>query len=249
MRVIQDDGVGVRVLERELKMLAEVLYADDLRPARAMRARRKPRSKPAIGALAHTKPLGKQKVTATMQSEAPDWSEVLRAVADQDRASFAKLFRHFAPRLKSYMLRLGSDDSQAEELAQETMATVWRKAGQYDPTRAAASTWIFTIARNLRIDLFRRSKRPELDPEDPALVPDAPPQGDAVVEQKQTVARIQAALATLPEDQRQVLHMSFFDEKTHSEIAADLDIPLGTVKSRIRLAFGRVKASIGDTYE
>jgi len=184
-----------------------------------------------------------------MQSDGPDWSDLLSAVARQDKASFASLFRHFAPRIKSYMLRLGSDDFQAEELAQETMATVWRKAGQYDPGRAAASTWIFTIARNLRIDAFRRTNRPELDPEDPAFVPEALPQGDAVVEQKQNAERIQAALATLPDEQRQVLHLSFFDDKTHSEIAAELNLPLGTVKSRIRLAFGRVKAAIGDDRE
>ncbi|MEP4378430.1 MAG: sigma-70 family RNA polymerase sigma factor [Alphaproteobacteria bacterium] len=184
-----------------------------------------------------------------MQGEAPDWSEVMRAVADRDREAFATLFRHFAPRVKSYMLRLGSDDSQAEELAQETMASVWRKAAQFDPARAAASTWIFTIARNLRIDTFRRINRPALDPHDPALVPNPPPQGDAVLEQKQIAAQIRSALATLPEDQRRVLHMSFFDEQSHSQIAAALDLPLGTVKSRIRLAFGRVKATIGDSYE
>lgn len=190
-----------------------------------------------------------KKASGFMQSECPDWSEVLSAVAEQDKASFAALFRHFAPRVKSYMLRLGSDDSQAEELAQETLATVWRKAGQYDPARAAASTWIFTIARNRRIDAFRRTNRPELDPEDPSLVPNAPSQGDAVFEQKQNAERIRAALASLPEEQRQVLHMSFFDDKTHNEIAAELNLPLGTVKSRIRLAFGRVKASIGDDRE
>ena len=234
-------------------MHAEALYADDKMPPQPMRAERPrpplmPRRQGAGALRLVTRPK-ERKATAKMQSDAPDWSDILCAVAAQDKASFADLFRHFAPRVKSYMLRLGSDDSQAEELAQETMATVWRKAGQYDPARAAASTWIFTIARNLRIDAFRRTNRPELDPEDPALVPDAPPQGDAVVEQKQNAARIQAALAELPEEQRQVLHMSFFDEKTHSEIAETLDLPLGTVKSRIRLAFGRVKASIGSAEE
>ena len=189
------------------------------------------------------------KVKNGMQMKGPDWGEVLSAVAAQDKVSFATLFGHFAPRVKSYMLRLGSDDFQAEELAQETMAMVWRKAGQYDPARAAASTWIFTIARNLRIDAFRRANRPELDPEDPALVPDPPPQGDAVVEQKQNAERVRVALAALPDEQRQVLHMSFIEDKTHSEIAAALDLPLGTVKSRIRLAFGRVKASIGESSE
>lgn len=230
-------------------MYAEALYADENRPAPAVRrAPRRPRGR-AAGAPAGAAGTGVGKVIVAMQSEGPDWSDLLVAVADGDKASFAALFRHFAPRVKSYMLRLGSDDTQAEELAQETMATVWRKAGRYDPERAAASTWIFTVARNLRIDAFRRTNRPELDPEDPALVPAAPPLGDAVVEQKQNAARIRAALATLPDEQRQVLHMSFFDDRTHSEIAAALDLPLGTVKSRIRLAFGRIKASIGDDRE
>ncbi|HCO99856.1 MAG: RNA polymerase subunit sigma [Alphaproteobacteria bacterium] len=193
--------------------------------------------------------MGVAKASVAMQSEDPDWSDVLVAVAGEDRSSFVALFRHFAPRVKSYMLRLGSEDSQAEELAQETLATVWRKANRYDPTRAAASTWIFTVARNLRIDAFRRANRPELDPEDPALVPDAPPLGDAVVEQKQNAERIRSALSALPDEQRKVLHMSFFESKTHSEIAVALGLPLGTVKSRIRLAFGRMKASIGDSDE
>jgi len=228
-------------------MHAQALYADDVElvpPVRLMPRR-------GAGIRVSRPPAGSAsgKVKNGMQMKGPDWGEVLSAVAVHDKASFATLFRHFAPRVKSYMLRLGSDDSQAEELAQETMAMVWRKAGQYDPARAAASTWIFTIARNLRIDAFRRANRPELDPEDPALVPDAPPQGDAVVERKQNAERVRAALAALPDEQRQVLHMSFFDDKTHSEIAAALDLPLGTVKSRIRLAFGRVKASIGELGE
>ncbi len=243
-------------------MHTEALHIDELSSLRAPRARSAAASPALVSSGVASRTSGTEraaghpaawraakKVTARMQNGGPDWSEVLCAVAERDKASFASLFRHFAPRVKSYMLRLGSDDSQAEDLAQEAMATVWRKAGQYDPARAAASTWIFTIARNLRIDAFRRTNRPELDPEDPALVPDAPPQGDAVVEQKQNAARIQAALAELPEEQRQVMHMSFFDEKTHSEIAETLDLPLGTVKSRIRLAFGRVKASIGSAEE
>lgn len=228
-------------------MHAQALYADDVKLVPPVR--RMPRR--GAGIRVSRPPAGSAsgKAKNEMQMKGPDWGEVLSAVATQDKASFVTLFRHFAPRVKSYMLRLGSDDSQAEELAQETMAMVWRKAGQYDPARAAASTWIFTIARNLRIDAFRRANRPELDPEDPALVPDAPPQGDAVVEQKQNAERVRAALAALPDEQRQVLHMSFFDDKTHSEIAAALDLPLGTVKSRIRLAFGRVKASIGESGE
>lgn len=145
------------------------------------------------------------------------------------------------------MLRLGSDDAAAEELVQEAFVNVWRKAGQFDPSRAAASTWVFTIARNLRIDAFRKEARPELDPNDPALVPDPPPRADAVVEQKQDADRVQNAMAGLSEDQREVIRLSFFEDRTHTEIADHLGIPLGTVKSRIRLAFGRMKESLDDT--
>ncbi len=173
-----------------------------------------------------------------------DWNSVLSLVAERDREAFAALFAHFAPRLKSYMLRLGSSAPQAEELAQEAMVTVWRKADRYDPARAAASTWIFTIARNLRIDAYRRSNHPELDPEDPALVPDPPPAADAEVARKQDARRIRAALDELPEEQREVVRMSFFDDKSHTEISEILDIPLGTVKSRIRLAFARIRTSL-----
>ncbi|MBO6784609.1 MAG: sigma-70 family RNA polymerase sigma factor [Alphaproteobacteria bacterium] len=171
---------------------------------------------------------------------------LLVSVADRDRDAFAALFAHFAPRVKSYMLRLGSDDSQAEELAQEALVSVWRKADRYDPSRAAASTWIFTIARNLRIDAYRRRNHPEPDPDDPALVPEAPPSADAVVERKQDAERIRAALEELPEEQREVVRLSFFDDKTHTEISEALDIPLGTVKSRIRLAFGRIRNLLED---
>ena len=183
---------------------------------------------------------------SSQNDKQPDWSAVLCAVAEQDRAAFSALFAHFAPRVKSYMLRLGSDNTHAEELAQEALATVWRKADRYDPSRAAASTWIFTIARNLRIDAFRRRNHPELDPNDPALVPDQPVSADTVVEQKQAAVRIREALAELPEEQREVLKLSFFDDQTHTEISETLGIPLGTVKSRIRLGFGRIRTTLED---
>jgi RNA polymerase sigma-70 factor (ECF subfamily) len=144
------------------------------------------------------------------------------------------------------MLRLGSDAQQAEELAQEALATVWRKADRYDPARAAASTWIFTVARNLRIDAFRRRNHPELDPNDPALVPDSPASADMIVSHKQDVVRIRRALAGLSDDQRAVLQLAFFGDQTHTQISETLDIPLGTVKSRIRLAFGRIRDLLED---
>lgn len=189
----------------------------------------------------------KDRVDSNDTSQPVDWSSVLRKVAeDGDRAAFASLFAHFAPRVKAYMMRLGSDATSAEELAQEALATVWRKSSQYDPSKAAASTWIFTIARNLRIDAFRREKRPELDPEDPALVPDAPAPADDLVIAGQQAEHIRAALLELPEEQRQVVRMSFYDDRSHSEIAAELGLPIGTVKSRIRLAFQRLRESLGE---
>lgn len=176
-----------------------------------------------------------------------DLNALLCAVGAKDRAAFEQLFKHFAPRVKSYILRLGSTDAAAEEIAQEVLVNVWRKAELYDPSRAAASTWIFTIARNLRIDTFRKENRPALDPNDPALVPDAPTPADILVEQNQISERIRQALMEMPDEQREVVHMSFFEDRTHAEISKLLAIPLGTVKSRIRLAFIRLKTSLDDS--
>ena len=219
-------------------MHALSLCSRDSMPVRSVRVKARARPK-FVGSAVEERPGG-------ARSSPPDWNESLRAVAGQDRAAFAELFRHFAPRVKSYMLRLGSDQNRAEDIAQDVFAQVWRKAVQFDPAKAAASTWIFTIARNLRIDTFRKENRPELDPNDPALVPDPPVRADVVVEQTQSAQRIRLALAELPDEQKQVVHMSFFEDKTHAEISAALEIPLGTVKSRIRLAFGRIRTELDD---
>lgn len=164
----------------------------------------------------------------------------------QDRAAFSGLFSHFAPRVKAYLIRHGATNETAEELAQETLLRVWRKAHLFDPNVAAPSTWIFRIARNLRIDRIRRERRPEFDPEDPALVRDADPAADQQLETSQEGARIRAAIDLLPPDQKQAIVLSFFEDKPHSEIADELGLPLGTVKSRIRLAFARVRQTLGD---
>lgn len=139
------------------------------------------------------------------------------------------------------MLKLGTDMALADELAQETLLMVWRKAGQFDRAKAAPATWIFTIARNLRIDAFRKMNRPELDPNDPALVPDAEEPADDRIERTQRATLIREAMGALTEEQAQVIKMSFFEDKSHSVIAEELDLPLGTVKSRLRLAFARVR--------
>jgi RNA polymerase sigma-70 factor (ECF subfamily) len=171
---------------------------------------------------------------------------LLRAVAEQqDRAAFRALFVHFAPRLKSYLVRLGSSGALAEDIVQETMLMLWRKAPLFDPSKAAVSTWVFTIARNLRIDAARREHHPELDPNDPALVPDGPDAPDAGLDQAQYDLRLREAMTRLPREQREIVELSFFADKPHAAIASELGLPLGTVKSRLRLAMGRLRISLG----
>jgi len=172
----------------------------------------------------------------------PDsWNELMTAVADsRDKEAFSRLFSHFAPRVKGYLMRGGATASQAEEIAQETMVTVWRKAHLFDPKKASASTWLFTIARNQRIDRIRRERRPEPDPDDPAFAPDPVAQPDREVSAQQDVNAVRRALAELPDSQREVVLLSFFEDESHSAIAERLQLPIGTVKSRIRLALKRM---------
>jgi RNA polymerase sigma factor (sigma-70 family) len=173
--------------------------------------------------------------------------EMIEAIArNQSRAAFAGLFEHFAPRLKSYVMRLGADERAAEEVVQETMLMVWRKAARFDARLAAASTWIFTIARNKRIDRIRRESRPEFDPNDPALVVASPELADMPLQRRQHAARLRAAISALPEEQASLVRSAFFDDKSHREIASEQSLPLGTVKSRIRLALGRMRRELRD---
>ena len=166
---------------------------------------------------------------------------VAAIAANRDRQAFIRLFEHFAPRVKSYLMRLGAQAAEADELAQEALLAVWQKAATFDRQQSSVSTWLFTIARNKRIDAIRRTRRPELDPEDPALVPAAPEQADEILQAAQSATRLRAAIAELPGDQRELLVLAFFQEKSHSDIAAETGLPLGTVKSRIRLAMQRLR--------
>ncbi|HEY4344519.1 MAG TPA: sigma-70 family RNA polymerase sigma factor [Parvibaculum sp.] len=164
----------------------------------------------------------------------------------KDRTAFANLFGYYAPRVKSYLRRLRVDDRQAEDLVQDVMLTVWRKAELFDPAKASAGTWIFTIARNRFIDNVRRQKRPELDLADPSLLPEDPTLADSALMNLQTGRRIHAAMAMLPPDQAEVVRLSFLEGLPHAEISERLAIPLGTVKSRLRLAFGRLRPALED---
>ncbi len=169
--------------------------------------------------------------------------------ARRDRDAFARLFRHFAPRLKGFGLRRGTDAASCEELAQETMLTVWRKAETFDPARATVSTWIFTIVRNKRIDLFRREGHPEADLAEAAEKADDGPAADDEVDRLRASETLRKALKVLPAEQFEVLQKAFFEDKSHSVIAAEMGLPLGTVKSRIRLALARLRGALPEESE
>jgi RNA polymerase sigma-70 factor (ECF subfamily) len=166
--------------------------------------------------------------------------------AERSRAAFAELFRAFAPRLKAYVMRAGADGRMAEDVVQEAMIAVWRKADSFNPEKASVSTWIFTIVRNKRIDYLRREARPDLKPSDFLHLENDQTHADDEIDDQQTGDSIQEALAGLPLEQAQVLELAYFEDKSHREIAEQLNLPLGTVKSRIRLALARMKGSISD---
>lgn len=172
-----------------------------------------------------------------------DWAEHMRLIRDgRDQAAFAALFRHFAPRIKAFLMRSGTDAALAEECAQDVMATVWQKAHLFDPSRATAATWIFTVARNRKIDALRKLRRPE--PEELTWGPEAEPAQDAALELRQDTEALSAALADLPTKQRELIERAYFGDLSHSEIAAETGLPLGTIKSRIRLALDRLRHSM-----
>lgn len=176
-------------------------------------------------------------------ASAPTLAHLIVVIAaERDRQAFTWLYRHYAPRLKSFFLRSGLAANVAEELAQETMLQVWRKAALFDPAKAGAGTWIFTIARNLRIDYLRRERIPSTSDCDIPDEPDDAPDGEAVLLTSEREARVRSALQGLSTEQAAIVRLSFFGEKPHAEIARELGIPLGTVKSRVRLALARLRA-------
>ena len=171
------------------------------------------------------------------------WAEQIRKVETlKDTSAFEELFNHFAPRVKAFLMKSGADPQMAEECRQEVMATVWRKAHLFDPSRASASTWIFTIARNKKIDAIRKQNRPE--PEQLYPDQDYEPDQESVVELQQETERLTLALGELPEKQRVLVEKAYLGELSHSEIAEITGLPLGTIKSRIRLALEKLRHSM-----
>ena len=186
----------------------------------------------------------KSSMNVAVEAEDQDWAALVRRVQrDQDRAAFAALFRHFAPRVKAFLMRGGAGETLAEECTQEVMATLWQKAHLFDPSRASVSTWIYTIARNRKIDALRRQRRPE--PEELPWGPEAEPDQADVMTLQQESEKLAMALKQLPEKQRKLIEKAYFGDLTHSEIAAETGLPLGTIKSRIRLALERLRHAMG----
>jgi len=197
------------------------------------------------------KPQAERKVQAGQMkidnAAAPDFAALLGLIATKrDREAFIKVYKHFAPRVRSFLIGQNVVPTAADDVLQEVMIAVWNKAKLFDPNKAAPSTWIFAIARNKRIDRIRRESKPDLDPEEPSLQPSAPETADDDLLHGQRKTAIAAALTELPEEQRIVIEYSFMKGLSHGEIAEQLGLPLGTVKSRIRLAFGRLRTELGD---
>ena len=175
----------------------------------------------------------------------PGPDELIILIArNQDRIAFATLFQSFAPRLKSYLLRQGARPVEAEELAQEAMITIWRKAALFDPARASAATWMFRIARNLRLDAARRDRHASAYWADLSEEPAPPSTPEFLEAARQRDAHVRGEVAKLPAEQLEVLRLSFFQDQPHAQIAEALRLPLGTVKSRIRLALQRLRGSL-----
>ncbi|WP_044008704.1 sigma-70 family RNA polymerase sigma factor [Leisingera methylohalidivorans] len=179
-------------------------------------------------------------------SKAQPYSELtiwLLAVRDQrDRAAFGNLFDDLAPRLKGFVMRSGAAPALAEEIVQDVMLTIWRKAGLFDPHKAQAAAWIYQIARNRHIDIVRKENRPVPDElgEDPGLGADA----GQILAMEQEAGHLKLAIEQLHPDQRDMIEKAYLGELTHQDISTQTGLPLGTVKSRIRLGLGRLRKEL-----
>ncbi len=182
----------------------------------------------------------KAPVANATDSQNEHWVTCIVRVRDmQDQAAFAELFHHFAPRVKAFLMKSGADAALAEECAQDVMATLWQKAHLFDPSRASVATWIFTIARNRRVDAIRKMKRPE--PEDLPWGPESEPDQADILALQQESALLGQAISRLPDKQKLLIEKAYFGDLSHREIARQTGLPLGTIKSRIRLALDRLR--------
>lgn len=170
----------------------------------------------------------------------------MAAIAERaDKIAFAELFQRYAGRVKGFLMKGGLPPEMAEEIAQDVMVTLWRKAASFDSSRASLATWLFTIARNRRIDHFRRARREDGDPTDPSMEPDPVMTPEQSLGDADRDGRVRRALSALNGDQLEVVRLAFFTGLSHGEIADRIGAPLGTVKSRLRLSFQKLKSELG----
>lgn len=177
---------------------------------------------------------------------ADHWALLMRAVAERrDRAAFTEIFDYFTPRLEAYLIRLGLDPGASEEIAQDVMITLWRKADLFDPQKSSLATWLYRVARNRRIDLSRRSRTDYVDPQSPTILDIAEEKRiDAEMDGQQRDDIVRGLIADLPVEQKDLVMLAFYEGLSHSQIAERTNLPLGTVKSRLRLAFTRLRRSL-----
>ncbi|NIZ12809.1 sigma-70 family RNA polymerase sigma factor [Phaeobacter sp. HF9A] len=184
-------------------------------------------------------PVSKSKIEISQQTR---WMIAVRD--NRDRAAFAALFDAFAPKLKGFIMRSGASAHQAEEIVQDVMLTIWRKAAQFDPHRAQVSAWIYQIARNRQIDIARKENRPM--PEELKEEPGTEPDASQILGLEQEAGQLRHALAALKPEQREIIEQAYLGELTHQEISAQTGLPLGTIKSRIRLGLERLRHELKD---
>lgn len=195
---------------------------------------------PYLGGKGRVADCSEHKILTVNEDQDAKWVACVERIRRaQDQTAFAELFRHFAPRVKGFLMKSGVSEGLAEECTQEVMATLWRKSHLYDPSRASVATWVFTIARNRKIDMLRKYNRPE--PEDLPWGPEEEPDQADVLALQQESRKLTQALVALPAKQRELLEKAYFGDLSHSEIAAETGLPLGTIKSRIRLALERLR--------
>jgi RNA polymerase sigma-70 factor (ECF subfamily) len=185
-----------------------------------------------------------ENMSAIPVCETGNW---LRSVAEhRDRHAFEQLYGYFAPRVKSYMLRQGADEASADDLAQETMVQIWRKANHYNPEKAAVTTWVFSVARNLQIDRLRKHKLHEVALQTDSSSCSEHLQYNEQFEKRPDAERLRTLISRLPDDQMNVVRLAFFEGLSHTEVSCRLAIPIGTVKSRLRLAFDKLRNGMGE---
>lgn len=179
--------------------------------------------------------------------DARHWIVCMEQVARQrDKQSFMELFDYFSPRVNAYLLGMGVDSGLAEDLSQEALLALWNKAHLYQPRKAAVSTWLFRVARNLWIDRLRKQRATVYELDDEYLEAGVGAEDPEEDTGELDADRIQEALEALPRNQAQVVYKAYFEGKSHSEIAADTGMPLGSVKSSLRLALQALREKYGE---